>query len=73
LIIYHFLGPPAACPLVLHPHLSMVALTAVRDRDDKVYSVTASWWQRAMKGLTTRGVVKGTAVVGCFHFHQRNL
>jgi hypothetical protein len=55
-------------------HLSIVTLTAVRDRDNKVYSVTASCWQGAMKGpaasgLTTRGVVKGTMIVSCFHLH----
>jgi hypothetical protein len=77
LIIYHLLGPPAVRPLVLHSSLSMVALTAVRDR--KVYSVTASCWQGVMKGpaasglTTTRGVIKGTAVLGHFHLHQWHL
>jgi hypothetical protein len=71
-------GTSAVRPLVLHSPLSMVALTAVRYRDDKVYSVTASCWQGAMKGpaasgLTMRGVIKVTAVVGHFHVHQWHL
>jgi hypothetical protein len=61
LTTYRLLGPPAVCPSVLHFPLSMVALTTVRDRDHKVYSVTASCWQGEMKGpavsgLTTRGI-----------------
>jgi hypothetical protein len=71
LTTYHLLGPPAVRPSVLHSLLSVVALTAFRDRDDKVYSVTASCWQGAMKGpaasgLTMRAVVKGTAVSRSF-------
>jgi hypothetical protein len=78
LITYHLLGPPAVHPLVLHSPISMVTLTAVRDRDNEVYSVTASCWQGVMEGptasgLTMRGVVKGSTTVGCFHFHQRHL
>jgi hypothetical protein len=55
LITYHLLGPPAVHPLVLHSPLSMVTLTAVRDRDDEVYSVTASCWQGAMEGPQCQG------------------
>jgi hypothetical protein len=63
---------------IFHSPLSMVTLNAVRNGDDKAYSVTASCSQGAMKGprasgLTTRGVVDGTAIVGCFHLHQRHL
>jgi hypothetical protein len=39
---YHLLGPPAVRFSVLHSPLSMVTRTAVRDRDNEVYSVTAS-------------------------------
>jgi hypothetical protein len=35
--------------------LSIVALTAVRDREDKVYSVTASWGQGWWRGLQHHG------------------
>jgi hypothetical protein len=78
LTTYRLLGPPAVRPSVLHSPLSMVTLTAVRDKDEEVCSVTASCWQGAMKGpaasgLTTRGVVKGTRVVGHFYRHQRHL
>jgi hypothetical protein len=79
LITYHLLGHPAVCPLVLHSTPPpMVALTAVRDRDYEVYSVIASCWQGAMKGpaasgLTTRGVIKETEVVGHFHLQQKHL
>jgi hypothetical protein len=38
----YLLGPPAVCPSVLHSPLSKVTLTAIRDRDNEVYSVTAS-------------------------------
>jgi hypothetical protein len=36
---YYLLGPPAVRPLI---PLSMITLTAIRNRDTKVYSVTAS-------------------------------
>jgi hypothetical protein len=44
----------------------VITLTTVRDKDNKVYSVNAFCWQRAMKGPTVsghtrRGVIKGTA------------
>jgi hypothetical protein len=42
LTTYHLLGLPVVGPSVLHSPLTMVALTAVRDRDKEVYSVTAS-------------------------------
>jgi hypothetical protein len=50
----------------------MVTLTAVKDRDDEVYSGTASCSQGSMKGptasgLTVRGVVEGTTIVGQRH------
>jgi hypothetical protein len=60
-----------SCCLSFKSPLSVTSLTAIRNRDDEVYSVTASCWQWVMKGpaasgLTTRGVVKGTTVVGGF-------
>jgi hypothetical protein len=70
------LGPPAVRPSSFPT--SVIALTAVRDRDKEVYSVTASCWQGEMKGptasgLTTRRIIEGTAIVGHFHFHQGHL
>jgi hypothetical protein len=40
----------------------MVALTAVRDRDDKVCS--------AASGLTMKEELEGAAIVGYFHLHR---
>jgi hypothetical protein len=53
----------------------MITLTAVRDRDEEVCSVTASCWQGVMKGLaesglTVREELEGTAIVGHFYLHQ---
>jgi hypothetical protein len=50
----------------------MIALSAVRNRQNEVYSVNSSCWQGATKGtaesgLTTRGIIKGISIVGCFH------
>jgi hypothetical protein len=58
--------------------ISMIALTVVRDKDDKDYSVTAFCWQGAMKGptasgLTVRGIIKGSSIVSHFHLHQGHL
>jgi hypothetical protein len=41
---------------LLQVSLSMITLTAFRDRDDKAYSVTASCWQWVMKELTASGL-----------------
>jgi hypothetical protein len=56
----------------------MIALTAVKNRDNEVYSVTTSWWtwvwmRPAVLRLIRRGVIKGTMTVGHFHLHQGHL
>jgi hypothetical protein len=63
--------------------LSIITLTAVRNRDNEVYLITVSCYKGMMKeleasGMTIRGVVEGTMRgvikrtmgVGCLYFHQ---
>jgi hypothetical protein len=58
--------------------LSVIVLTAVRNRDDEVYLMTASCWKQVTKGpaasgLTTRRVIEGTTIVSYFHLHKGHL
>jgi hypothetical protein len=58
--------------------LSMITLTAGRDRDKEDYSVTTSCLQGEVKGptasgLTKRGVNEETMTVGHTHLHQGHL
>jgi hypothetical protein len=53
----------------------MIVINATRNKDNDVYSVTASCSKGAMKGpkasgLTTRRVIEGTMRVGHLYFHH---
>jgi hypothetical protein len=65
-------SPPFKSPL------SMIILTAIRNRDNEVYSLTASDLQGVMKGptasgLTMREVIEEISIIGHFHLHQGHL
>jgi hypothetical protein len=55
----------------------MVALTAVRDREDKVFSnyflLTGATKEPTASRLTMREELEETTTVGSFHLHQRQL